>query len=190
MFELTVQLHPSALSTALPTQTGDDSELETAEAQLMTACEFIADARVADFRLLCCGEHPWPVDVRTDLSILLEQLPALLQALDEGAPSFQLRMYEQGIETVLAFTRMDGMLRIHCEPLLAGGENRFGAHDEVVGVEILVRAVAGVLSNFIECCERVCPQLLRRSELDEWRKRVESQLAQLLDGGKRPASRK
>ncbi len=73
MFELTVQLHPSALSTALPTQTGDDSELETAEAQLMTACEFIADARVADFRLLCCGEHPWPVDVRTDLSILLEQ---------------------------------------------------------------------------------------------------------------------
>jgi hypothetical protein len=179
MFELTVQLHSSALSTALPAQTGDDYELETAEAQLMTACEFIADARVADFRLLCCGEQPWPVDVRTDLAILLEQLPGLLLALAERAPSFQLRMYEQGIETVLAFTRMEGMLRIHCEPLLAGGENRFGAHDEVLAVEALVRAVAGVLSNFIECCERVCPQLLMRAELNEWRKHVESRVAHL-----------
>jgi hypothetical protein len=177
MFELTVQLHSSALSTALPVQTGDEYELETAEAQLMAACALIADARVADFRLFCCGEQPWPVDVRTDLAILLEQLPGLLQALVEATPSFPLQMYEQGIETVLVFTRMDGMLRIHCEPLLAGGENRFGAHDEVLAVEALVRALADVLSNFIECCERVCPQLLMRAELNEWRRHVESQMA-------------
>jgi len=180
MFELTLQLHPSALATAQPGQPGDEYELETVEAQLMAACELIADASVADFQLRCCGEHSWPVDVRTDLSILLEQFQELLQALHEEAPSFRLRMYEQGIETVLAFTRTGDMLQVRCEPLLAGGENRFGAHDEVLHVKALVHAVAGVLSAFIQCCKRVCPQLLTLPELRDWRKLVESQVAQLL----------
>lgn len=181
MFELALQIHPDALAAAQPGQPGDEYELETVEAQLMAACELIADAGVADFRLLCCGEHPWPVDVRTDLSVFLEQLPGLLQALMEGSPSFRLRMYEQGIETVLAFTRAGGLLQVRCEPLLAGGENRFGTHGESLGVQMLVHSMAGVLSAFIQCCERVCPQLLMRTELTDWRRLVEEQMAQLRD---------
>ncbi|WP_257454671.1 hypothetical protein [Archangium lipolyticum] len=186
MFELTLQLHPSALATAQPGQTGDEYELETAEAQLMAACELIADANVADFRLACCGEHPWPVDVRTDFSVFLEQLQGLLQALLDGSPSFQLRMYEQGIETVLAFTRAESMLRVRCEPLIAGGENRFGGRDEMLGVKELVLALDGALAAFFKCCERVCPQLLTLRALKDWRKLVEHQVVQLLSVMPRP----
>lgn len=183
MFELALQIHPDALAAAQPGHPGDAYELDTAESQLLAACELIADAGVADFRLLCCGEHPWPVDVRTDLPVFLEQLPGLLQALQVGSPSFQLRMYEQGIETVLAFTRTGDRLQVRCEPLLAGGENRFGTHAESPGVRMVVHSVAGVLSAFFQCCERVCPPLLLRAELTDWRRRVEEQLERLRQAG-------
>ncbi|MFL5358998.1 hypothetical protein [Archangium sp.] len=181
MFELALQIHPDALAAAQPGQPGDEYELETAESQLMAACELLADAGVADFRLLCCGEQPWPVDVRTDLSVFLEQLPGLLQALREEGSCFRLRMYEQGIETVLAFTRAGGLLRIRCEPLLPGSENRWSAHDESLEVRVLVHSVAGVLAAFVQCCAHVCPPLLMHAELTGWRRLVEDQLARLRD---------
>lgn len=181
MFELVLQIHPDAFAAARPGQPGDEYELDTAESQLMAACELIADAGVAEFRLRCCGEQPWPVDVRTDLSVFLEQLPELLQALHEGSPCFRLQMYEQGIETVLVFTRTGGLLQVRCEPLLPGGENRWGAHEESLEVRMLVHSVAGVLTTFVQCCERVCPQLFMRAELTDWRRLVENQLTRLRD---------
>lgn len=49
------------------------------------------------------GQDRWPVDVGTDLLILLEQLPALLRCLSCGKPA-ALEFYEQGIERNLLFT--------------------------------------------------------------------------------------
>lgn len=70
-------------------------------------------------------------------------------------------------------------LQVRCEPLLAGGENRFGTHKESLSVRRLVLSVAGVSSAFFQCCERVCPPLLMRTELMEWRRLVENQVARL-----------
>jgi hypothetical protein len=179
MFELALQVQRESLEAARPGQVSEDYELSTAEAQLMAACELLAAAAVADFRLVCCGELPWPVDVRTDLSVFLAQSVGVLQALDEGAPSFRLEMYEQGIETALIFRRMEGKLHVHCEPLLASGDTRFCTQDEELGTEILVRAVAGVITGFTECCARLCPQLLVLPELTRWRKTVEQLVERL-----------
>jgi hypothetical protein len=180
MFELALQVQRDALATAQPGQVSPDYELSTAEAQIMAACELLADASVAGFRLICCGDRPWPVDVRTDLSVFLEQSVGLLQALDERAPFFRLEMYEQGIETVRVFRREEGRVNAHCEPLVAGAENRFGTKDEELGMEVLVRAVAGVVAGFIECCERLCPHLLALPEMTSWQKTVEHLAEHLL----------
>lgn len=179
MFELALQIQRESLEAARPGQVSDDYELSTAEAQLMAACELLADAAVADFRFVCCGELPWPVDVRTDLSVFLAQSVGLLQALVDGTPSFRLEMYEQGIETTLIFRRMEDRLHVHCEPLLTSGDTRFCTRDEELGMAVLVRAVAGVTTGFTECCARLCPQLLVLPELTRWRKTLEHLLEQL-----------
>jgi hypothetical protein len=180
MFELSLHIQRESFEAAQPGQVSEDYELSTAEVQLMAACELLADTAVADFRLVCCGERPWPVDVRTDLSVFLEQSAGLLQALKDGAPSFRLEMYEQGTETVLVFSRGEGKLHVHCEPLLTLGDRRFCTRDEALDVAVLVRAIAGVITGFTECCARLCPQLLVLPELTRWRKTVEHLLAQLL----------
>jgi hypothetical protein len=81
MFELSLHVQQDALAAALPGEVSDTYSLDTAEVQLVAACELIADAGVADFQLACCGAQRWPVDVRTDLSVFLEQLQALLHSL-------------------------------------------------------------------------------------------------------------
>lgn len=182
MFELALQIRHEALEEAQPRQVSEDYELSTAEAQLMAACDLLADAAVADFRLVCCGERPWPVDVRTDLSVFLVQSAGILQALDEGASSFRLEMYEQGIETVLVFRRMGDKLQVHCEPLLASGDRRFCMQGEDLGVESLVCAVAGVITGFTECCARLCPQLLLLPEMMRWRRTLGQLVARLQRG--------
>src|SRR6185503_18749768 len=106
------QIQRESLEAAQPGQVSADYELSTAEAQLMAACELMADAAVADFRLSCCGERSWPVDVRTDLSVFLGQSVGMLQALVDEAPSFRLEMYEQGIETALVFRLMGDRLHV------------------------------------------------------------------------------
>jgi hypothetical protein len=50
----------------------------------------------------------------------------------------------------------------------------------MLGVRTLVHSVAGVLSAFVQCCERVCPRLLMRTELKDWRRLVDHQVAKLL----------
>ena len=180
MFELALHIRHEALEEAQPGQVSEDYELSTAEAQLMAACDLLADATVADFRLVCCGEHPWPVDVRTDLSVFLAQSERLLQALDEGAPSFRLEMYEQGIETALVFRRTESRLQVHCEPLIASGDSRFCTRDEEVGMGVLVRAISGGITGFTECCLRLCPQLLVLPEMMRWRRTVGQLVERLL----------
>lgn len=43
------------------------------------------------------GQERWPVDVKTDLSVFLEQLPSALRAVSEGVMA-DIDFYEQGIE--------------------------------------------------------------------------------------------
>ncbi|HLL03200.1 MAG TPA: hypothetical protein VK539_21640 [Myxococcaceae bacterium] len=178
MFELALHIQRESLEAAQPGQVSEDYELNTAEAQLMAACELLADAAVADFRLICCGELAWPVDVRTDLSVFLSQSVGVLQALDAGAPCFRLEMYEQGIETALIFRRVGGRLHVHCEPILASGDSRLCTRDEELDMTSLVLAVADVITGFTTCCTRLCPQLLVLPEMTHWRKTVE----QLVEG--------
>lgn len=183
MFDFALQVHGEALAPAQPCQPGEEYDLTTAEAQIMAACDLIADAKVANFRLICGGEQPWPVDVRTDLSVFLDQIPGLLRSLREKEPSFRLSMYEQGIETILIFSRLGDALQVRCEPLVAGTALRFGAKDERVEVKTFVNLVLEVVKSFVESCERVCPALLDRSEINEWRRTIERQMAELLGHG-------
>jgi hypothetical protein len=51
----------------------------------------------SEFVLSGFGQQRWPVDVGTDLSVFLEQLPSALRAVNENMPA-AIDFYEQGVE--------------------------------------------------------------------------------------------
>ena len=70
-------------------------ELDDVRSILNDVCDWLQPH--ARFIVSGFGQARWPVDVRTDLCVLLEQLPSALLALASDAP-FEIDFYEQGIQ--------------------------------------------------------------------------------------------
>lgn len=181
MFELELRVDPRALAAAQAGTTERAYDLsEGVETHISAACDILADAQVANFHLICCGDKPWPVDVWVDFNIFLEQSLFLLKNFTEGESSFRLEFYEQGTESVLIFSRQGEYLRVRCESFW-GGECSFGNQEEFITMELLVRSVADAVHEFIRCCERVCPHILDSQEMGQWREDIQRYTEQLLN---------
>lgn len=177
MFRIALQINQESLTTAAAGTISDEYEIEgDLDAQILAACDMIAEAQVAQFHLTCCSEQPWPVAVWLDLGILLQQVNPLLDAL-KANEEFRLEFFDQGIESVLVFSPLGRQVRINCESFW-GGQCRFGGQQELVGIESVSRALKDITDGFIECCKYVCPQLLEQPELAAWRHDVRYRVEQ------------
>lgn len=78
-----------------------DSGEDDVRSILIDICEILEPT--TDFLISGFGQNRWPVDVRTDLPVFLEQLPLALRAVSEGS-STDIDFYEQGIERSIALT--------------------------------------------------------------------------------------
>jgi hypothetical protein len=78
-----------------------DPELDNVLSILSEACEELASEPSIKFRVVGFGQDPWPVDVLTDLPIVIEQVPKAIGALRAGQP-FNLDFVEQGVERWLS----------------------------------------------------------------------------------------
>lgn len=89
-------------------------ELDDVRSILSDICEALADTSSADFIVTGFGQERWPVDVRTDLPVFLEQLPKALTSVELGS-SFSLDFYEQGIERIIHFECTGDEYSARCE---------------------------------------------------------------------------
>lgn len=81
---------------------------------LSNICEALADTGSAVFVASGFGQERWPVDVRTDLLVFLEQLPDAIASIEAGT-SFSLDFYEQGVERAIQFRPQDQYYLAQCE---------------------------------------------------------------------------
>lgn len=72
-----------------------DAKEDDVRSILMDVCRAIG--RRSQFMVSGFGQNRWPMDVETDLTVFLEQLPSVLHAVHEGATT-AIDFYEQGIE--------------------------------------------------------------------------------------------
>ncbi|AJQ96672.1 hypothetical Protein YC6258_04640 [Gynuella sunshinyii YC6258] len=77
-----------------------DPDLDDINSLLMRICEYMDDHGECDFEFGGFGQQSWPVDVRTDLPVFLEQLPIVLSLLSQHE-NFEIDFYEQGIERTI-----------------------------------------------------------------------------------------
>ncbi|HEP1386551.1 TPA: hypothetical protein QIT83_003693, partial [Acinetobacter baumannii] len=73
-----------------------DDEYDTEISVLADICAEFSKNKLNQFKIQAFSNELWPVDIETDLVVLLEQLPACIREINLGSDC-SVDLYEQGI---------------------------------------------------------------------------------------------
>jgi|SRR6218665_2143696 len=141
-----------------------DDELDDVRSILSDVCEALADTSAAEFVVSGWGEERWPVDVRTDLAVFLEQLPDALAAVDSGS-SFVIDFYEQGVERVVRFDPQGEIYLGRCE---SQTDWTPAPAVEMIGMLELKKMFSEVREDLMRFLSRVAPRAAAHPWMREW----------------------
>ena len=139
-----------------------DPELDDIRSILGDVCDFAEGE--GRFVVSGFGQDLWPVDIRTDLCVLLEQLPGSLVAISSGA-HFEIDFYEQGVERKIEFSPEDNGYVATC---LSYGKWQPNPAAEHVESNSLARMLIAVRDEFIEFMRCACPDLVLHPWVQSW----------------------
>lgn len=117
------------------------------------------------------GQATWPVDVSTDLAVVLEQLPGVMVGLREEGQVFQLNFFEQGIERYLTGVLRSANVTFECISLQPNWTPKPGI--EVVAVTEAVEMFRELSETFRSAVSGVCPWLSEEPAFQLWTQCVE-----------------
>jgi hypothetical protein len=130
---------------------------------VMELCSRLAETDCV-FRMSGFGQARWPVDIRYDLSTLVEQLPDLLGGLRANA-SAEVDLYGQGIERTLSFVVTGDRVTITCASRTGWIPN---PDVEEIDRSTLLVMVESVASEFAEFMRMMWPQCARTAPFVDW----------------------
>ena len=134
------------------------------ESLVIELCQVLAEAEGARFTLSGFGREPWPMSVDYDMSVLLEQLPDLLENLESG-DLFRLDMYSQGTEAKLEFSPNGDDLTITCSSRTAWVPD---PATERIGYGPLLQMLRKLAADFALGARTVDPTLAAIEPFDQW----------------------
>jgi hypothetical protein len=141
-----------------------DPELDCVTSLLCDACELLDETRQAQFVVSGFGQDPWPVDVHTDLPVVVEQIPTVLEALSRGEPAV-LGFYEQGIGRILSIAPQGVDVTIECSSTTNWRPTpesiRMPTHE-------LVTLLEQFLDGFVDLVRQRCPDLVDHAWFRSW----------------------
>jgi len=136
---------------------------------LMDVCQAVGER--SEFLVSGFGEERWPVDVKTDLPVFLEQLPSVLRAVHEGV-AIDIDFYEQGIERSIALQPAKGKYLATCK-------SRTRWQPDPAIEEIPAEELAGMLLSareaFMRAFTDMAPQLSSHPWIRQWLRGMEKQ---------------
>jgi len=158
---LELKVSPDLPSQVMPYRFYDSND-DDVRAILIEACHELNGW--ADFLISGLGQERWPVDVGTDLSVFLEQLPDALRAI-AARKSAEIYLYEQGVDRLLALEPQGAVYAVHYR---SGIDRRpLLAVEEVDGLQLQGMLVA-VRDEFLKALERMAPELRLHPWIVEW----------------------
>jgi hypothetical protein len=140
-----------------------DPELDDIRSILGDVCERVPEGG-GTFVISGFGQDPWPVDVRTELTVLLEQLPDALDALQSHAP-FELDFYEQGLQRKITFAPLGTDYLASCQSY---GNWQPAAVVERIDSASLFLTLMAVQREFMRFLRQSFPGLARHPWVQEW----------------------
>lgn len=141
-------------------------ELDDPQAILSCICEAFQNSPFVSFLVGGFGQDRWPVDCRTDLCTVIEQVPDLLEKTRAGIYSFELDFYEQGIERRLLFEEEMNLVKVTCS-----SRTEWVPHPRSVFMEktAISQLFEEMYSNFLDFGKVVGEGLLNHTLLNEWK---------------------
>ncbi len=156
-----LKVAPDLPSQVMPSRVYDSHD-DDVRSILMDACDALD--KWADLLISGFGQERWPVDVRTDLAVLLEQLPDALKAI-AARESAEVHLYEQGVDRLLKLEPKGAGYAVHCR---SGTDWRpWPAVEEVDSLKLEGMLVA-VRDEFLKALERMAPALRLHPWIVEW----------------------
>lgn len=108
----------------------------------------------------------WPVDVNTDLLVILEQINDCLKEIDFAKFDFCLDFYEQGIERRLNFSDHNAdTVKVICESDTDWEPN---PSEILIDKHSIAMMLNKLKSDFILSARTVCPKLSCHAWFDNW----------------------
>lgn len=141
-----------------------NEEMDDVTTLFTDICEALAEAEIAWFRVSGFGQDLWKVDVRTDLPVLLEQLPEAIAAAAAGS-SFILDFYEQGIERRLVFIPNGNEFVVRCE---SDTDWRPDPEEEKIKAATVQEMLLAIRDRFLGVVRTTAPALYKHTWLDDW----------------------
>lgn len=135
------------------------------ESVVMDLCSVLAEADCS-FGIAGFGQAKWPVDVRYDLSTLVEQLPETLSRI-KARESAEIDLYGQGTERTLAFSFGVGGDWVTVTCLSRTGWIPVPAQVELEYSKLL-EMLESVAFEFAKSLRLVWPQCVELAPFSEW----------------------
>src|SRR5262245_2608623 len=147
-----------------------DEELDSLVSLLHDACVALQRTGQVRFQVGGFGQCPWPTDVRTDLAIVIEQLPRLAASLGSAEPEpCYLAFFEQGVERYLTFWRQGSVVEILCESLIDWQPD---PPTERITEADLRQMVHDLATRFDSCVAAIRPSIHAHPWFQAWRTEV------------------
>lgn len=148
------------------TDSSFEMELDGPLAILIDICEVFEISESIVFLVSGFGQEQWPVDCRTDLLTVIEQIPFILKKISKKDFSFQLDFYEQGIERLLIFEEENNQVRVTC----ISHTNWTPDEAIYIGKDELLMMFEHFYDHFLEYSQILCPNLADHILLNDWKK--------------------
>ncbi|WP_442602925.1 hypothetical protein [Paenibacillus sp. KN14-4R] len=142
-------------------------ELDDVVAIIISICEVFESSEIVSFFVSGFGQEKWPVDCRTDLATIIEQIPNVLEKIRKGKYSFQLDFYEQGIERQLLFEEDSSLVKVTCVSRTNWIPNPSTIHMERDEVLTMFESL---YKNFLEYSQVLCIDLTKNPLMADWKK--------------------
>lgn len=148
-----------APSSFTKTYQSDDDDIRSI---LTDVCDALD--RQAEFVVTGFGQDRWPVDVRTDLCVFLEQLPFAIHAVSESE-AVDIDFYEQGIGRTIAFTLQKNGYFATCT-----SRTRWQPDPKVeeIDCKTLEEMLKSVRDTFMQALGIMAPELVGHTWVRQW----------------------
>ena len=140
-----------------------DYDLDSIESLIIDLCELLSQTKLVNFNVSGFGLK-WQLDLASDLSSIVSQIPSFIEALDKSTDS-SIQFYEQGTEREL-FVKCEGdMVVIVCKDL--NGNLLTNREESLPKVEVIIM-LKQVLKNFLFLSNRIAPSIVQHKIFINW----------------------
>jgi hypothetical protein len=128
-------------------------------------CDILQEIKVADFIVSGFGDSKWPVDVRTDLSVILSQVSEVLEAIN-SSNDFDLDFFEQGVERYLSFTDKGNTFLVTCRSFTSRWEPK--PNQISLDKRVFTKMIIDLKIEFCHAAKTICPKLSSHPWFFNW----------------------